>query len=302
MAMITFKRVVRAGYTSFRRNAWLSLATIMITMLALFVIGNLVFLGAFATTVLAELESHIDVSIYFQPTASEQDIFSVKQDLEEHADVADVSYTSRDAALAAFRERNKDNKVITGALTELGENPLEASLNIKAKDSSRFASIAAFLDQKNYPVVDKVNFFENERVVERLGSILTAVRASGAVLALVLAVIAMLVAFNTFRLVIYTMREEIGIMRLVGGTSWFIRGPFLVAGALYGFFAALITTLIFFPITWYASPKLSFLVPEFSLFGYFTLHLVEFFLIMLTFGVGLGILSSFVAVRRYLHV
>ena len=302
MAIITFKRVMRAGYVSFRRNAWLSLATIMVMMLALFVIGSLVFFGAFANTVLAQLESHIDVSVYFHPTASEQDIFSVKHDLEAQADVADVSYTSRDAALAAFRDRNKDNQAVSGALAELGDNPLEASVNIKAKDSSRFVSIASFLQQKNYPIVDKVNFFENERVVERLGSILTAVRASGAVLALVLAVIAMLVAFNTFRLVIYTMREEIGIMRLVGGTSWFIRGPFLVSGALYGFVAALLTTIIFFPITWYASPKLAFLVPEFSLFNYFTLHLTEFFLIMLTFGIGLGILSSFVAVRRYLHV
>lgn len=302
MAFITFKRIVRAGYVSFRRNAWLSLATIMVMVLALFVIGNLVFIGAFANTVLAELESRIDVSIYFQPDASEQDIFSVKHDFESHADVADVAYTSRDAALAAFRERNKNNEHITSALTEIGENPLEASINVKAKDSSRFAAISGFLEQKNYPIVDKINFSENQRVVERLGSILAAVRASGAVLALVLAVIAMLVAFNTLRLVIYTMREEIGIMRLVGGTSWFIRGPFLVSGALYGFCAALVTTAIFFPLTWYLSPKLAFLVPEFNLFAYFTLHLAQFFLIMLAFGIGLGVLSSFIAVRRYLHV
>lgn len=274
----------------------------MVMVLALFVIGNLVFLGAFANTILAELESRIDVSIYFEPNASEQDIFGVKHDLESHADVAEVSYTSRDAALTAFQERHKDNTLITSALAELGDNPLEASINIKAKDSSRFAAISSFLDQKNYPSVDKINFFENERVVERLGSVLAAVRASGAVLALVLAVIAMLVAFNTLRLVIYTMREEIGIMRLVGGTNWFIRGPFLVSGALYGFFAAFITTAIFFPLTWYGSPKLAFLVPEFNLFNYFLLHLVEFFLIMLTFGLGLGILSSFIAVRRYLKV
>lgn len=302
MALTTLKRVLDAGYSSFRRNAWLSLATIMVMALVLFVIGNLIFLGAFANMILAQLESRIDVSIYFQSSASEQDIFSVKHDLESHADVADVSYTSRDAALAAFRERHKDNQLITGALAELGDNPLEASINVKAKDSSRFAAISNFLEQKNYSVVDKINFSENERVVERLGSILAAVRASGAVLALVLAVIAMLVAFNTLRLVIYTMREEIGIMRLVGGTSWFIRGPFLVSGALYGFFAALVTTAIFFPLTWYVSPKLSFLVPEFNLFSYFLLHLVEFSLIMLTFGMGLGILSSFIAVRRYLHV
>ena len=302
MAITTFKRIIRAGYVSFRRNAWLSIATIMVMILALFVIGNLVFLGAFANTVLAQLESRIDVSIYFQPTASEQDIFSVKHDLESHPDVADVAYTSRDAALTAFRDRHKDNQLITGALAELGDNPLEASINVKAKDSSRFAAISSFLEQKNYPIVDKVNFFENERVVERLGSILAAVRASGAILALVLAVIAMLVAFNTLRLVIYTMREEIGIMRLVGGTSWFIRGPFLVSGALYGFFAALATTIIFFPLTWYVSPKLTFLVPEFNLFAYFTLHLTEFFLIMLTFGLALGVLSSFIAVRRYLRV
>jgi len=121
-------------------------------------------------------------------------------------------------------------------------------------------------------------------------------------LALVLAFIAVLVAFNTIRLAIYTMREEIGIMRLVGATQWFIRGPFLVSGMMYGFLASALTTLIFFPLTWLTAPKLSVLIPDFDLFRYFVANFMEFFAVMFVCGVALGVLSSFIAIRRYLRI
>ncbi|MBI3420588.1 MAG: ABC transporter permease [Candidatus Sungbacteria bacterium] len=300
--MQTLHRIFKAGFLNFRRNVWLSVATIMVMALVLFVLGNLVFLSALANSVISSLESRIDISVYFTQQAPEKEIFAVKQALEENADVADVTYVSRDIALAQFRERHKNNALIVSALEEIGENPLEASLNVKAKDPSRFAAISEFLAKKNYPAVDKINYFENEKVVERLGSILATIRGSGALLLVFLACVAMLVAFNTIRLVIYTMREEIGIMRLVGGTSWFIRGPFLVSGALYGLIATVLIMLAFFPLTWFFAPKLMIVVPEFNLFAYFVSHLVEFFGILLAAGVGIGMLSSFVAVRRYLKV
>lgn len=299
---ITFKRVIKTGYLSFRRNGWLSTATILVMVLVLFVLGSLVFIGAFANTVLTAFESKIDISVYFVSKATEENILQIKKEIEALPEVAQVGYVSKDDALAQFRERHKGNALIVDALDELGENPLEASLNIRARDPSQYGNISDFLLQKNYPAVDKINYFENQAVIDRLGSIVGTVRGSGAILAVFLAFVAILVAFNTVRLAIYTMREEIGIMRLVGATQWFIRGPFLISGVLYGAASAGITTLVFFPLTWLVSPKLMTLVPNFNLFQYFISNFVEFFAIMLASGILLGTLSSFIAIRRYLEI
>lgn len=301
MSTITFKRIIRAGYLSFRRNGWLSTATILVMALVLFVLGNLVFLGAFANKALSVLESKVDISIYFTQDATEEGILDIKKELENLSEVAEVDFVSKERALAQFRERHKNNALIIGALDELGNNPLAASFNIRAKDPTSYGAISDFLLKKNYPLVEKINYFENQKVIDRLGSILGAARGAGAALAFFLAFIAVLVAFNTVRLAIYTMREEIGIMRLVGATSWFVRGPFLITGVIYGSVAAAAVTLIFFPVSWLVAPKLAVLVPDFDLFGYFLANFFEFFGIMFLTGIMLGVFSSFIAIRRYLE-
>lgn len=296
------KRMIRTGYLSFRRNGWLSTATITVMVLVLFVMGNLVFMGALSTSALESLESKIDITMYFAIGASESDILVIKDEIERHPSIAEVTYVSRDQALAEFRERHKENVMIVDALTELGDNPLEASLNIQAKDSSQYAGISQFLIDKKYPTVEKINYFENQKVIEKLGSMIGTVRGAGALVALLLAFVAVLVAFNTIRLAIYTMRDEIGIMRLVGATKWFIRGPFLVAGVLYGFISATISTLAFYPLTWVLAPHIAVAIPHFDMFQYYTTNIVEFFLIMLGTGLILGVFSSGIAIRRYLEV
>lgn len=301
MSKVTFRRIIKSGYLSFRRNGWLSTATILVTALVLFVLGNLVFLGAFTNKALSALESKVDISIYFLQDAPEQNILAIKKDLETLPEVADVSYISREQALTQFRERHKTNALIINALDELDVNPLAASFNIRAKDPSDYSAISDFLLKKNYPTVEKINYFENQKVIDRLGSILGAARGLGAGLVFLLGFIAVLVAFNTVRLAIYTMREEIGIMRLVGATSWFIRGPFLVSGVIYGGIAAVATTILFFPVSWLVAPKLALLVPDFDLFQYFTSNFFEFFGIMFVTGIALGTVSSFIAIRRYLE-
>lgn len=302
MSKVTLKRIVRAGYLSFCRNGWLSTAAIMVMVMVLFVLGDLIFLGAIAGTVLNALESKIDISMYFVSSASEDNILAIKREIESLPEVKEISYVSKEHALEVFREKHKQNALIADALNEVGDNPLEASLNIKAHDPSNYGAVSEFLLKKNFPVVDKINYFENQIVIDRLANILSAVRGGGALLALFLSFIAILVAFNTIRLAIYTMREEIGIMRLVGATSWFIRGPFLISGVLYGAIAAAITTLLFFPLSWLVSPKLSLLVSGFNLFQYFLSNFFEFFAIIFFAGIFLGVSSSLIAVRRYLQI
>jgi len=302
MLKITFRRIIKSGYTSFRRNGWLSMATVMVATLMLFVLGNLVFLGALAGTILHSFESKIDVTVYFNQDATDDAMMAVKHDLEGLPEVKDVAFVSREQALVVFREKHKNNALIADALNELNDNPLQASLNVVARDPQEYGAVSDFLLKKNYPAVSKINYFENKKVIDRLGAIVGTVRGSGALLALFLAFIAVLVTFNTIRLAIYTMREEIGIMRLVGGTQWFIRGPFLVSGILYGLIAATVTTFIFFPITWLVSPKILLVAPDFNIFQYFLTNFWQFFAIMVISGVALGTISSFIAIRKYLKI
>lgn len=302
MKAVNLKRILKSGYSGFRRNDWLSMATVLIMVLVLFVMGGLVLVSALANTVLANLESKIDISAYFKPETPEQFIFDAKKEIETLPQVAEVQYVSEEDALAKFKERHKGNALILESLNELGENPLEASLNIRARDPLGYAAIGDFLARKNYKLVDKINYFENQELIERFGAILGVVKGWGAVVLVIFAFLAVLVAFNTIRLAIYTAREEIGIMRLVGATNWFVRGPFLVSGLIYGFLAALVSTVLFFPLTWLLAPKLMFLVPQFDIFSYFISHFLQFFGLMLLAGTALGASSSLIAIRKYLKV
>lgn len=294
--------MIAAGFLAFKRNAWLSAATVMVLGLTLFVLGNLVFVGAIANTALHSLESKIDISIYFNQDAPEAQILAVKRDLDASPDIRETVYISREDALTRFRDQHKDDALIAGALAELGDNPLQASITVRAADPMRYGAISDALAKKNYTGVAKINYSENQAVINRLASIASTIRGSGALLALFLAFVAVLVAFNTVRLAIYTMREEIGIMRLVGATAWFIRGPFLISGFLYGIVAAVAVTAVFFPLVWLISPKVSLLVPDFNLFAYFLTNLLQFFGIMSITGILLGVGSSYFAMRRYLTI
>jgi len=302
MFFTNLRRITKTGILNYKRNGWLSTATVLVMILMLFVIGNLVFTGALASVILSSFESKVDISVYFLPDAPENSIISIKKELETLPDVRDINYISREAALELFRNRHKGNQLIAAALEEIGENPLQASLNIRAKDPSRYAAISEFLLQKNYREIDKINYFENQQVIERMGAIFKTLRGAGTFLAFFLAFIAVLVTFNTIRLAIYTMREEIGIMRLVGASKWFIRGPFIVSGILYGATSALITLMVFFPLIWLISPRLALLVPEFNIFQYFLDNLIVFAVLMFGGGIVIGVLSSWIAIRRYLQV
>ena len=302
-APLTFRRIISSGWLSFRRNGWLSTATVLVMMLTLVVIGGLLLLSVVTNSVLRDLERKIDISVSFKKSTAENQILDVKRDLEALEDVAEVSYVSADEALVNFRERHKDNPEILASIEELGsENPLPATLNIKAKDPTSFSGIAEFLKGKNYPAVEKVNYFENQKVIERLSAIVRGVRSVGIAIVLVLGFVAVLVAFNTVRIAIYTSREEINIMKLVGATNWYIRGPFMVEGVLHGVIAAIATALLFFPVVWLASSRILELIPTVNLQTYFNENFMEFGLILLVIGIVLGVGSSMIAIRRYLKI
>lgn len=254
-----------------------------------------------ANAVLDNLENKIDISVYFKLQTSEEEILKVKTQLEQLAEVENIDYTSQNEALVSFKEKHKDNPVLLQSLDELENNPLEASLNIKAKQTSQYASINQFLESVHYKdIIDKVNYLQNKGVIEKLGKIIIDVKTVGLVISLALAIIVFLVTFNAIRLAIYSSREEINIMRLVGASNWFIRGPFIVEGLLYGVIATVITTILLYPTFYFTSPKISGFLPVGDIFSYFKANILALFFLLLAIGVVLGAFSSFIAVRKYL--
>ena len=296
-----FKRIIKWAFKNFWRNGWLSTATVSIMVLTLLVITALLMVNIVANAVLGNLEKKIDISVYFKLGTPEEEILNVKTQLEELEEVEGVVYISQDEALVKFKEKHKDNPVLIQSLEELDTNPLEASLNIKAQETKQYASINQFLEAVYYKdIIDKVNYMQNKEIIDKLGKIVIDVKTAGLGLTLALAVIVFLVTFNAIRLAIYSSREEIGVMRLVGATNWFIRGPFIIEGMLYGVIGAVITVAVLYPLFYLISPKLSGFLPIGDIFSYFQANLLGFFLLLLGVGIILGGFSSLIAVTKYL--
>ncbi len=298
----SFKRVFRNAFQSFWRNGLVSVATVLVMIVALFMIGSLFLFNVLLNSTIAQVQEKVDVSVYFKTDAQEAEIVRIQELVKGFPEVAAVEYVSREQALENFKKRHEGNSLIASALDELPDNPLGASLRVRAKNPNDYERIASALEGQNSSAIDKVNYKQNQRVFERLATVLTVSRQVGVGVSIVLAIIAILVAFNTVRLAIFTARDEIGIMRLVGASSWYIRGPFLVEGMIHGFFAAVITTILFWPITLWAGPKAKEFFGGTDLFQYFVSNLPQFFLTLLLFAVSLGVISSFIATRRYLKV
>ena len=303
---VNVKRVARYGLISFVRNGFVSLTAVLIMTITLFVVAFLMISGAALDATLKQLTEKVDVTVYFTTEATEGEITSMKTAIEALPEGAVVTYISREEALAVFRERHKGDRLTLQALDELGGNPLGASLEIRAKQTSQYESIATFLEaqQKSGGTaasIDKVNFFQNKTAIDRLTNIIETSRRIGIAVALVLGISTILIAFNTIRLAIYTARDEIGVMNIVGAGHWYVRGPFMVAGILYGLVSGLIVLLLLYPLTLWLGPGSERFFGSFNVFTYFIEAFPALFLIIVASGIGLGALSSYLAVRRYLH-
>ena len=299
------KRIFRSGYVNFRRNTVVSMASVLVVTITLSVIAALIFLQAILNFSLNEIKNKVDITIYFSANAPVDKINTVKAAIEDMPEVESVGYTSAEDRLAEFKARHENDYMLLQALNELDDNPLTASLNIKAKDSRQYESIVKSLEEgsslmkQNSNIVDKVNYHQNKVVIDRLNSIIAGAETLGFLITLILIIVSVIITFNTIRLTIYMSREEIGVMRLVGAENKYIRGPFIVEGIIYGGIASFATMILFWLISWWLGNHMT------SFFGlnmleYYLGSFVQIFAIILGSGVILGVLSSYLAVKRYL--
>ncbi|MCA9360128.1 ABC transporter permease [Candidatus Kaiserbacteria bacterium] len=305
--MVTgIRRVVKAGFVGFWRNAYVSLASIFVLSIALFVIGATMFINQLLDTSLSTLQSKVDINVYFVPDAPEDEVQRILQAVEALPDVSSVTFTSREDALQQYRERNKDNAISLQALEELDENPLGANIAIQAKETSQYENVALFLEEQReqelpqVQVIDEINYARNKDSIDTLTSIINATEQASLIIMSILLIAAILITFNTIRLAIYTSREEISIMRLVGAGNMFIRGPFMLQGIMYGFISGVLALLLFYPLLVWLGPRTEAFF-DLNLFTYYMAHFGEIFGLLVGIGIVLGLLSSTFAVARYLR-
>lgn len=307
MFWISFKRIIRSGIINFRRAGTVSLSSVLVVTVMLFVVGVIIFLQATLQTTLQSIRDRVDVTVSFVSSASEEKILLLKNDLEQLPEVKEVAYKEREEVLSDFRERHQNDYTSLRALDELSQNPFGAMLTIRAMDPSQYETIANFLEEGNPSMkqysglVERVNYSQNKEIIERLNGMISGAEKFGFIVTLILAFISALITYNTIRLAIYISKEEIGIMKLVGAENKYIRGPFLIEGVLYGVIGAIITLIIFVPITlWAKHNLLQFL--GIDLFSYYGSNFLQISFILIVVGVFVSVLSSFLATRKYLKI
>jgi cell division transport system permease protein len=295
-------RIFHFGANNFWRNGWLSTATVAIMTLSAIVFVGLIMFGVTAHAAAGALQNEIDIAVYFKTTTSEDEILSIQQSLQQLSQVSSVDYISQEQAQQTFQEQHSNDQEISQALNDLQTNPFEASLNIKAKDPSQYGAIAQYLSSPDLSqYIDSTSYQQNQAVIDRLATIVRDVNVGGWAVIIFLAIIAGLVVFNTIRLAIYSNREEIGIMRLVGASNSLVRGPYIVEGVMWGALAAVLSLLIAGPAFYLIAPYMNAAGVGVDIFHYFITHIAQILLYQLLFAVVIGVFSSYWAVQRYLR-
>ncbi len=306
MFWTNIKRVSRLGFVNFWRNASVSIASVLIMTIALLVISSLLFSRAILSSTLSTLQEKVDINVYFVTSASEDEITALKQRVDSIPEVSSSIYSSADEELEKFKLRHQDDELTLQALDEVGENPFGATLNIIAKDPSQYESIADFLEkqksQSASSIIDKVNYSRNKTAIDSLSRMIDASRRLGIAIAVFFALISILITFNTIRLTIYMARDEIAVMKLVGASNRYIKGPFVVGGIMYGVISSFIALFLLIPLTYWAGPYTERLGTGVNVASYYLSNFFSVFGSILLAGVFIGALSSYLAVKKYLKV
>ncbi|HSX41188.1 MAG TPA: permease-like cell division protein FtsX [Candidatus Saccharimonadales bacterium] len=306
MRFVTTVRITKTGLHNFVRNAWLSTAatavmTVTLTLVAVSYIAN-----SALTQTIKGVVGKIDVSIYLNDADTPDQINALKAKIEQAPNVQGVKFISKADALAEYRKQNADNPKLLEAISE-ADNPLPASLQIKAKDPNKLEPITAIAGQSDVkPLLaprDAVSYSgDRKATIDKIIQTSNFFKATGLVASIIFIVISTLIIFNTIRMAIFTRREEIEIMKLVGATSWFIRGPFIFEAALYGIIAAILALLFIYSVVLTGAPKLGNYVDTKSIVGFLQDHVALVTLIELLIGMLIGTVSSLFALKRYLKL
>jgi cell division transport system permease protein len=261
--------------------------------------------ATFAHTI-QQITDKIDISVYLKDNVTSEQRDKTMADLSHLPNVKSLKYVTKDQALETYKQQNQNNLDLLLAISQT-DNPLPASIQIKPKDPNKFQDIKAYLDKPEVKALqsDETSYSgARKEAIDKISKATKFLREVGFVGVIVFALVSMLIIFNTIRMAIFNRRDELQIMRLLGASTWYIRGPFVVETVIYGVISAVISVtlcnaLFVVAASAFEASSLGLLDINFSN-DYFGHH----FWLILTSQLGLGILigaaSSLIATRRYL--
>lgn len=300
---ITTGRVIVGAWKNFTRNIWLAVTTVFILVLALLSVNVLIGVNVLLANAVQVLEEKIDVSVYFKPNTPQAILDQAKFFMASLPQVKSAEILPADKALEEFKARHANDPKILSALNELDENPLGGTLILKAKQTNDYPFLLEALQNPQFGfAIESKNFDDHAETIARVREISRSVQYFGFSLIAIFVIFSVLIVFNTIRVAIYTQREEIGVMRLVGASSAYVRMPFVLEGMLLALFALGVAGTIVIGAAATLDTRLTHVFDGGSpgLVRYFFQHAPLF---LLAEGVGLCALvavSSWAAAGRYL--
>lgn len=296
---VSIKRICRLGWKNFKRSGGLSVVAIVVLMMTTFLATSLLLAREVSEEAIEEIEASADISIYFNLATPEDQIQSIAEDLNEEFDLAGINYVSRHEALEDFRARHGDNEVLMAALDEVG-NRFSATLDVKAGDVSDYRAISDYARSNYSEVIDEIDFYRRKEAIESIFAITGRIQRSLIVLGGILALVSIFIVFGTVRLSIYSLNKEIKVMKLVGASNGFMQGSFIIQGFILGLIASVLSLITLFGLALLMHQGYN--VFGISLESHIMDNLSFILLLQLSTGIGLSVISSFVAVRKYLKV
>jgi cell division transport system permease protein len=304
--LITLGRIIHTGIVNFLRNFSLAIAAIAVMVVTLtIVLFSLITNATFKNTI-AQITDKIDVSVFLKDSDSSQQTIQLLSELKGLPNVKSVQYLSKSQALAQYEQQNAGNQQLVTAISETS-NPLPATILVKPIDLNKIEDIKNFLTKPDILALqsDSPSYSgDREQAINKITHATDVLREIGIVSIIVFTVICALIIFNTIQMAIFNRRDEITIMRLLGARTSYIRGPFIVESAIYGFISAIFSVLIINGAFLASSNALQ--ASSLGLLdinyanSYFDDHFWQLLAIQLVLGIVLGVVSSFIATRRYL--
>jgi cell division transport system permease protein len=304
--MVTFSRIIKAGLVNFGRNAWLAIAAMAVMVITLTIIlFSLIANATFANTI-QQITDKIDVSVFLRDETTPVQRDALMAGLKaQSTSVRGVEYLSKEEALKRYKEQNANNPQLLAAISET-DNPLPATIRVKPTTLNQIAGIKTYLDKKEFRTsIAEVSYSgDRKEAIDRITHATNLLRKAGVVAVSVFAIISVLIIFNTIQMAIFNRRDELTIMRLLGASTSFIRGPFVVESIIYGVLSALISVGLIHALFVASSSALQASSLGLLDIGYASTYFKSHVLVLLTMQVGVGILigavSSIIATHRYL--
>jgi cell division transport system permease protein len=304
--VITFFRIIKTGLQNFIRNATLAIAAIAVMVITLtIVLFSLIANATFANTV-QQITDRIDVSVYLIDTVTVQQRDTLMNDLKGLGNVKSLEFVSKDQALELYKEQNKNNVDLLLAISQT-DNPLPASVQIKPWDPNKIQEIKDYLEKEEIKKLqsDEPSYSgDRKEAIDKISAATKFFRQAGLVGVAVFAFVSMLIIFNTIRMAIFNRRDELTIMRLLGASNWYIRGPFVVETMIYGIISAAVSvalcnSLFVISASAFDASSLGLLDIQFAN-QYFADRFWNILGAQMGIGMLIGAASATIATRRYL--